>query len=341
MDNLSTQVSPFAQGRPTFLKRLEAAFWLTRPHIAFSKVPMAAAGWVVGRGANATSPAQAALLVLLLTSMQMLMFVVNDLNDAQKDRVTAPYLPIPSGLVSRATAIAEAGLLAAIFLGTAFLLAPNRWTFIVVLATIPAALGTLAFYSRTKAAWFSSLLGSLGSASFVAWAWFLAGHHQPRAFVLLFAVASLHGMHANLRSQIYDIEGDPKAGTMTLSARLGPRRALQTAAFVRIVELLAIGALVWIYGKATGALWLVPTVGLLVFALTRLSKAYATTRNRRHQTEELFVWVYIAFLTELSVFGAFRPMTSLVLGVFMYTWFQVVRAGYYRRLVGHYGEHLD
>lgn len=319
---------------PTLLTQLEAGFWLTRPHIAFSKVPMAAAGWAVGRGAEPTALWEALLLMALLAAMQTLMFVVNDLHDAAKDRITAPYLPLPRGLITPMGALLEAALLGVTFLGAAFVLAPSTLLFVLVLGTIPPALGTMAFYSRTKAAWYSPLLASSASASFVAWAWLLAGHRQPALFALVFAVASLHGVHANLRSQIYDIEGDPKAGTLTLAARLGPKRALLAAATVKIVELAGIVALVVIVGARWGALWLVPTLGCLVAALAQLPKAYAATRNRRDQTAALFVWVYLSFMTELAVLGAFEPLASLALGAFMYAWFHVTRNGYYRRLHG-------
>jgi 4-hydroxybenzoate polyprenyltransferase len=320
--------------RAGFLARAEASFWLTRPHVAFSKVPMAAAGWAIGRADLETSTAQAAALVLLICSMQMLMFVANDLNDAQKDRITAPYLPLASGLLTRADGIAEAIALAVVFVGGGLFLAPSRLTFLVVLASVPATFGILAFYSRTKAAWYSSLLGSTASASFAVWGWLLAGHRQPGAFALLYVIASLHGVHNNLRSQIYDIEGDPKAGTLTLAARLGPTRALLTAAALRVVEIAAIAMLAARYGTPGGALWLVPTIGVLAVVIAGLPKASATTRNRQQQTDALFTWVYLSFLTELSVIGALRPVLALGLGAFMTVWFHAVRAGYYGRLVG-------
>jgi 4-hydroxybenzoate polyprenyltransferase len=215
-----------------------------------------------------------------------------------------------------------------VFLGSAVLLAANLWVIAVILATIPAALGTMMFYGRTKAAWYSPVVATMASSSFVAWAWLVGGARYPAAFALLFATASLHGVHANLRSQLRDIEGDPKAGTVTLAARLGPKRTLMIAAAARLVELVAIAVSAFAYGVPAGAVWLVPALILFVVALSRAPEFYARTRDRRQQTDEMMIWVHLSFITELAAFGAFRPLTALALGAGMAIWFRIVRAGY-------------
>lgn len=325
---------PVASGStpaPGILTRLEGALWLTRPHMVFSKVPISAAGWVVGHG-GATSVMEGLFLTTLLASMQAFMFVVNDLHDARRDRITAPYLPLPSNLLSHRFAVAEAVGLGAVFLGSAWALAPTGIVFLVVVMTVPPALGVLAFYSRTKAAWFSSLLGSSAAASFLTWAWLLAGYREPGAFALLYVIASLHGVHNNVRAQLYDIEGDPKAGTVTLAVRLGPLRALKAAAVLRAAELVGIAIFLLLHGASGGWLWLAVAGAFFGVALVRVPAA-AVPRDRRGQTDTLFIWVYSSFVTELCVLGTLRPLASVGLGMFMFTWFHVVRTGYYRRLV--------
>ena len=261
------------------------------------------------------------------------MFVVNDIGDAKADRTSAPFLPIPSGMISKTMAMAEALLLGAVFLGCAIALAQSLVLTIVVLASVPAALGTMVLYGRTKAFWFSPFLASVASSSFAAWAWILAGCGNVPAFMLLFGIASLHGIHANLRAQLRDIEGDQKAGTVTLAARIGPKRTLIWAAIIRVLELAAIGLLALRFGVARGLLWLLPPVVLLVVALTRVDEFSERTRDRHAQTEELFIWVYMSFTTELATLGVFEPIAALALGSFMFAWFRLVRAAYYRRLV--------
>jgi 4-hydroxybenzoate polyprenyltransferase len=317
------------------LLRLEGCFWLTRPQSVFSKVPMALAAWTIGRGGGqAVEPARIALLVAILVALQSAMFVVNDILDAPRDHTSAPYLPIPSGVVGRRAAVAEALLLGAAFVAGTAALSATLGDFAAVLATLPAAFLTMKVYGRTKSAWYSPLLASTASSSAPAWAWLLAGHHDLPVFAGLFGIASLHGVHANLRAQLRDIEGDPRAGNVTLAVRLGARRTFWLAAVVRILELAAILGLALCCGRPGGALWLLPAAALLGVGLATARRVYTETRERLGQTAALALWVDISFLTEIAVLGAFQPWLALPTAVGMFLWYKLVRRAYYRRLVG-------
>lgn len=304
-----------------------------RPQTAFSKVPMAAAAWSIGRGERPTTVTEAAVLVAMLVAFQAVMWVVNDLLDAERDRTSAPYLPLPSGIVGRRHALGLAALLGAVFLGGLVTLAGRALDLALALAAVPAALATMKLYGRTKGAWFSPLLASSASFSAPFWVWICAGHRGVAPFALLFAVTSLHGVHANLRAQLRDIEGDPKAGTVTLAVRLGARRTFWLAVAVRLVELAGVAALALGWGVAAGVLWLIPVVALLAVGLAGARRVYARTRDRVGQTAALGLWVYISWLTEIAILGAFHPRLAAVAAVVMFTWFTGVRRGYYHRLV--------
>src|SRR6266705_2789662 len=95
--------------------QLEGAFWMMRPQSLFSQVPIALAAWSIGRGGLvATEIRHVLFLIVFLMAFQAAMFVVNDLYDADSDKVSAPYMPIPSGVVTRSAAILEATLLGAV-----------------------------------------------------------------------------------------------------------------------------------------------------------------------------------------------------------------------------------
>src|ERR1051325_2975186 len=173
--------------------RLEGAFWLTRPQSFFSQVPIALAAWSLGSGGLVASQIPKVLfLVLFLIAFQAVMFVVNDIYDAEKDRISASYMPIPSGLVTLNLAIAESVLLGVIFIGSFVAIAQDWFAILAVLITIPPALGTMKLYGATKSAWFSPLLGFTTFASAALWTWLLAGRRNPTAFLVLFAAAGLH-----------------------------------------------------------------------------------------------------------------------------------------------------
>jgi len=200
------------------------------------------------------------------------------------------------------------------------------------LATIPAALGTMKLYGLTKSAWFSPLLGSTTFASAALWAWLLAGYQNFNAFLLLFVVAALHGIHANVRAQLRDIEGDPRAGAVTLAARLGAKRTMWIAALVRLVELCGITWLLISYGRPGGWFFLAAAVMIFIVAAIRMPEVYSRTRDRLGQTEALAIWAYVAFMAEIAILGAIEPAVALPTGIIMFLWFKLMRTGYYHRL---------
>jgi len=324
------QTSPL---RRLFL-RLEAAFWLTRPQSLFSKVPLAAAGWLVGRAGEPTTASEAAILVGVLAAMQGAMFTINDVFDAPKDAISAPYLPIPSGLVSRNAARLQAVVLALCFGVGCLLLAEGLWAIFAVVATMPPAFVTMKLYGRSKSAWYSPLLGSTASSSAASWAWLLAGAHNLGAFVLLFSAATLHGVHANLRAQLRDIHGDPLANNLTLAVRLGAKRTFWLAAAVRFVELGLILTMWLLFGAHWGGAFLLLAMVLLVIGVVTAPVVYQETRERIQQTEALSLWMYISFVSEIAMLATLAPMVAAATGLFMFSWFHLVRRSYYSRLVG-------
>ena len=321
--------------RKSWALYLEGAVWLTRPQSLFSQVPIAlSASAIAGGGLVGSGIGHVLLLIVFLTTFQAAMFVINDLHDADSDKVSAPYMPIASGVMTRRAALFEAIALGAVFLGCIFLLAQDWFGRLAVAATIPAALGTMKLYGATKSSWFSPLLGSTTFASAALWSWLLSGHRNAITFLVLFIVACLHGIHANLLAQLRDIEGDPKAGHLTLAAQWGPRPTMWVAASVRLVELFAVAVLWFVGGAEKGWMWLLPAVFLFVFVLTRMREVYASRRDRLGQTKALSSWIYVSFLTEVAVLGVVQPLIALPTAIFMFAWFKVVRRGYYYRLVG-------
>jgi len=321
------------------LLKMEGGFWITRPHGMFGKFPLSYAAWLVGRDSLRTHEVVPDLrtiivLALFVGAYQASLIVCNDWLDAEKDKRSAPYLPIPVGVVARRHALLEGLFFGAVFLALLGILSSDRRGAFLALSTMPAALLTIKLYGRTKSKWYSAALASTAAASGPLWAWLLAGSHNLALFGLVFAIALTHGLHTNIRAQLRDIEGDPKAGNTTLAVKLGPKRIFRATVALRAVELAGIAALCW-YTNITGSFfWFI--VALLIFAgcLTR-SRLYEQSRSRIDQTRVLTPWVYASLLAEIAVLGAFEPVSAGAVLVFMVVWFNVLREGYRMRIEQH------
>jgi 1,4-dihydroxy-2-naphthoate octaprenyltransferase len=177
-------------------------------------------------------------------------------------------------------------------------------------------------------------MGSTASSSAPFWVWLLAGRSNFPVFAVLFAITSLHGIHANLRAQLRDIEGDPKAGSITLAVRLGAKHTFLLAVWIRVVELIGVLTMSLLFGAPWGWIWVLPVAILLAAGIATAPRFYEKTRDRIGQTAALSLWVYMSFLTEIAILGAFHPVFAIPVAVVMFLWFRVVRKGYYGRLVG-------
>lgn len=130
--------------------QLEASLWMGRVHLQ-GLLMFIFMGWWAG-----AAPGESASLVPLagLCAFVVLgsaaMQIVNDLGDIEGDRVTAPYLPLPAGLLTqRAAGLAACGYLGAGSFVLWWTLPHWRW-FVVVLAMVAASLAAFRLYSAVK-----------------------------------------------------------------------------------------------------------------------------------------------------------------------------------------------
>jgi 4-hydroxybenzoate polyprenyltransferase len=310
---------------------MEAMFWLCRPQTLFSKVPVSLAALYVGTLFPVAQLRDIVLVVILVSSYQALLFVVNDTMDASRDRVTAPHMPIPSGILSLKSSVVCAALLGSVFLISQIMLAVDLTGVLLSLSTIPPALITMKLYSATKSAWFSPILASGSAASPTLWVWLLVGRGHFALFAVLFSVAVLHSLHTNLRAQLRDLEGDPRAGNLTLAVRVGAQNVLYWTVAVRIVELLGIVVLGFYSGSTMGMAWIVPAIALFGLALFR-DKVVYTGIPRVQQTQLLKPWVYASFMAEIATLGVLQPELAAVVAVVMFVWYQSLRPLYHIRI---------
>jgi 4-hydroxybenzoate polyprenyltransferase len=144
---------------------------------------------------------------------------LNDVMDAQADRLVKPAKPIPAGLVSVRAALAV-GTVGAL-VGLAISASLGAGAFILG----AAGLATGVVYDLLPRRW------GLGWLCFVpafplllAWTWVAAVGELPPAWPLLFAVAALAGPLVSLANGLVDHEADARTGRSGLAVRLGPLR---------------------------------------------------------------------------------------------------------------------
>ena len=165
------------------------------------------------------SSGRAVVLAVAMFGFQACIGAVNDLVDAEADRLVKPAKPIPAGLVSARAALAVASVGALI--GLAISASLGLGAFILG----AAGLATGVVYDLLPRRW------GLGWLCFVpafplllAWTWVGAAGELPPAWPLLFAVAALAGPLVSLANGLVDHEADARTGRSGLAVRLGPRR---------------------------------------------------------------------------------------------------------------------
>src|SRR5690349_2149696 len=99
--------------------KLEAVAWMARPSAVIDAPIVVPAGWLAANDPPGLGRMLAAMATAVVAGA--LTNIANDLLDEEKDRATAPELPLPSGLLRRREAALAFSLLVLVGLGTAAL----------------------------------------------------------------------------------------------------------------------------------------------------------------------------------------------------------------------------
>ena len=206
---------------------------------------------------------------------------VNDLVDAEADRVGKPGKPIPAELVGVPAARAwAAGGLA---LGLALALPSGVATVVVAAAGVALGFAYDLRLSRTALAW---LPLALALPLLPVFAWLGATGYVPPGLLVLTPVAVLAGGALLVANGLVDVERDALAGKSTVAVRVGRRRAwlahLGTIA-VAIVLALALAPSVPAGGTDDGgaaALRMLRALGVPLGALAMIAGAEMLSARR-------------------------------------------------------------
>jgi 4-hydroxybenzoate polyprenyltransferase len=257
--------------------RLEGLWWMMRPPsvaTAFIAVP----GWLASE--SATAYGRLAAMVAAVMVGRAIANVVNDILDEEKDRVTAPELPLPSGIVTRTQA-----RVLTLLLGTCLVillgLASTDWTgFALGLAGSIACGACVGLYSLVKPYAFLAVPVTGGAyLSVPVTAWMVGGGGWSPETAVVFFYGLLRGLAANVFSTYRDVDRDVEVGNYSVAVRLGARRALALGIALETTAVLSIVAI----AALRGDLWL----GLVVVAvsLALLAVAFRDARAQRQSTK--------------------------------------------------------
>lgn len=183
-----------------------------------------------GSLAAADSPSPLELLAAVLATVLAggLAVVINDILDREKDEVTAPELPLPSGVVTLSQALVFAVVLAFCTI-TLWALASATFLGWVLALFVSGAGGVLVvLYSFVKPyGLVGPLVGGLAYSTIPVAAWSAAGGGigpYPIEIVVVYAV--LIGTGGIIHAAIRDVDTDAEVGNRTVAVRLGAERAL-------------------------------------------------------------------------------------------------------------------
>lgn len=159
--------------------------------------------------------------------------VLNDIQDAQIDKINSPKRPIPSGKVGVREAYAVSGVLSILAILSSAILGS------LTLLTALVALALMVYYNtRGKK---TGLLGNAVVSFNVALPFFFGGlavnNLRPLLFIF-FLLAFLANMAREVAKGISDVAGDSSKGVRTVAVTMGPRSAARLSAVLFSIAVL-------------------------------------------------------------------------------------------------------
>jgi 4-hydroxybenzoate polyprenyltransferase len=179
----------------------------------------------------------AVVLGSAMLAFQASIGAVNDVSDADRDRIAKPWKPIPAGRVSARTAT----LLAVVSGCLGLVISAAFGPMVLILGGVGLACG-LAYDIVLGQRGLGWICYMVAFPTLLAWTWLAAAGELPPGWPLLLPLAALAGPAIHLANSLVDVETDARVGATSLATRLGRRRAL--------VALTWLTTLVWVLAWA-------------------------------------------------------------------------------------------
>ena len=319
--------------RPLAL-RLEAAFWLTRVGTVWAAM-LAPAGWFAATGAEDFGGL--ALAMLAMACAGGIVGILNDVFDREKDRVTAPFLPIPAGLLTLPEALAAALALVGLFVIALGLASVSLAAYATALAAAAGAGLLVAAYSPAKRFTFAPMLLAAtvyADIPFVVWCAAGGGGLQPLAEVLAYSV--FFGLGTNTYTGMQDMDTDPEVGNSSLASSYGAARSYLLAAAFDLAAILCILLASLQIGRAevgvpVALVCLVAIVGSQL--LHRAAGGWSGEVVRARWARSAQTVTFTRVITQVGMIAVFSiPAAAVITGV-LGALLVLLGRGYHRRIV--------
>ena len=204
------------------------------------------------------SLSEAGLLGLAMLGFQASIGALNDVVDADHDRLSKLTKPIPAGAIGRRGAIivALAGAAMGLVISAGFGLA------VLILGAAGYGCG-LAYDLVMRQRGLGWLCFAGAFPLLLAWTWVAAAGSLPPGWPMLLPLAALAGPTIHLANSLVDLETDAQAGVTSMATRLGPERApFALAIATTAIYVLAWAILIWLAAPPTAALLTAATATL-------------------------------------------------------------------------------
>ncbi|MQY03731.1 UbiA family prenyltransferase [Actinomadura macrotermitis] len=296
----------------------EALWWMTRIHLSNINMWPAVMGGVAA--AHPLGVWRIVGLVVFTAAAGGALFIVNDILDADGDRVTAPYLPLPSGLVTVGQAWAATGAYFAAGIAALYLACGTPGRFGVAAGLTAATVVLSMAYSKVKdGGVVASVVISIPQTIPAVIAWYLAGGGRPWALALVVVYHLTACVSNNILAALRDVDLDPQVGNRTLPVRLGAARAFRLAAVVAYLALVPVAALSALLPSWTGLP--VAAVALVLMAGSHrrtLATFGEPGRGRIQRMADMKVFKSGEFVRHMAVVACFSVPAAAVTGAALY-----------------------
>jgi chlorophyll synthase len=218
--------------------------------------------------------------------------IINDWADREKDAVTAPYLPIPAGLISATLAGWACSLILVLALILIGLGTPGVSARLMAFSVVTGIAACVYLYSAMKHMGpIASIFIALPYAAPAALGRIAGGGGWSRVIALLFCDFFLTMLFSNTFAAIRDLDRDGEVGNRTLPAMIGARAAFAISGALLVVSM---GVTVSVFVAAGDWSLKIALVGMLAIWLEFwLIRIYPTLeeRSRGRAQQTLCGWV--------------------------------------------------